>query len=108
MMLGLQRNRGLSTAEFAAFGNPKPMRDHVFKVALLIGVVWGTIALAETRRFYDAAGHPQGRSESQGNLTRYYDKDGHPAGRSEVGSNGVVRHYDKDGHPQGETSTPRH
>ncbi len=75
----------------------------MFKVALLIGVISTGIAHAETRRFFDAAGHPQGRSESQGNLTRYYDKDGHPAGRSEVGPNGVVRHYDKDGHPQGET-----
>lgn len=75
----------------------------MLKTALLIGVVWAATAHAETRRFSDAAGHPQGRSESQGNLTRFYDKDGHQVGRSEVGSNGVVRYYDKDGHPQGET-----
>ena len=75
----------------------------MFKAALLIGVVLAGCAHAQTRRFYDASGHPEGRSETQGNLTRFYDKDGHPAGRSEVGSGGVVRHYDKDGHPQGET-----
>ncbi len=75
----------------------------MFKVALLIGVVLAASAQAETRRYYDAAGHPQGRSESQGNLTRFYDADGHPTGRSEVGSDGVVRHYDQDGHPEGET-----
>ncbi len=75
----------------------------MFKAALLIGVVLAGSAQAETRRFYDAQGHPQGRSETQGNLTRFYDKDGHPTGRSKVGSNGVVRHYDKDGHPHGET-----
>lgn len=75
----------------------------MFKAALLICLLSAGIAQAETRRFYDAQGHPQGRSESQDNLTRYYDKDGHPTGRSEVGSNGIVRHYDKDGHSQGET-----
>jgi len=38
MMLGLQRIYGLSTAEFAVFGKPEPIRDHMFKVALLIGI----------------------------------------------------------------------
>ncbi len=75
----------------------------MFKPALVIGVILAGSAQAETRRYYDAQGHPQGRSETQDNLTRFYDKDGHPAGRSEVGSNGVVRHYDRDGRPQGET-----
>ena len=74
----------------------------MFKAAFLIGTVALGVAHAETRRFYDAMGRPQGRAESQGNVTRYYDKDGHPAGRSEIGPNGVVRHYDRDGHPQGE------
>ena len=75
----------------------------MFKAALLITVILAGSAHAETRRFYDAAGRPEGRSESDGKLTRYFDKDGHPAGRSEIGSSGVVRHYDKDGHPQGKT-----
>ncbi len=75
----------------------------MFKAALLIGIVLAGSAQAETRRFYDAAGHPEGRSESQGNVTRFYDQNGHPIGRSEVGPGGVVRHHDKDGHPQGET-----
>lgn len=75
----------------------------MLKVVFLVGIALAGIAHAETRRYYDGAGHPPGRSESQGNLTRFYDKDGHPAGRSEVGSNGIVRHYDKDGHTQGET-----
>lgn len=75
----------------------------MFRAALLIGTVAVGVAHAETRRFYDAMGRPQGRAESQGDVTRYYDKDGHPAGRSELGSNGVVRYYDKDGRLQGET-----
>lgn len=75
----------------------------MFRAALLIVIVVAGVAHAETRRFYDVAGRPQGRAESQGNVTRFYDQDGRPAGRSEVGSNGVVRHYDRDGRPQGET-----
>lgn len=76
---------------------------HMLRAALLIAVLSTGSAVAETRRYYDAAGHPQGRSETQGNLTRFYDKDGRPTGRSETSSSGIVRHYDKDGHPQGET-----
>jgi len=75
----------------------------MFKVALLIGVALAGSAHAETHRFFDALGHPLGRSESQGNLTRFYDANGHLTGRSEVGSDGIVRHYDQDGRPEGET-----
>lgn len=77
----------------------------MFKTVLLVGVVLAGSIQAETRtqRFFDAAGHPQGRAESEGNLTRYFDKNGRPEGRSEVGPNGIVRHYDKDGRPDGET-----
>lgn len=77
----------------------------MLRFALLIGIILVGSAQAETttRRFYDAAGHACGRSETQGSTTRYYDKDGHPAGRSEIGSGGVVRHYDENGHPTGET-----
>ena len=75
----------------------------MFRAALLLSVISASSVQAETRRFYDAAGHSEGRSESQGKVTRFYDADGHPIGRSETGYSGVVRHYDKDGHPQGET-----
>lgn len=75
----------------------------MFRTALLLSIIAVGVAHAETRRFYDAVGRPQGRAESQGNITRFYDQDGRPAGRSEVGPNGVVRHYDRDGRPQGET-----
>ena len=75
----------------------------MLKTVWLISVVSAGVAHAETQRFYDAAGHPQGRAETQGHTTRYYDRDGHATGRSEVGSGGVTRYYDKDGHLTGET-----
>lgn len=54
----------------------------MLKLALVIGVFAAGSAQAATRRYYDAQGHPRGRSESQGNLTRFYDKDGHPQGET--------------------------
>lgn len=73
----------------------------MLRTALVISLLLAGVAHAETkRRPYDAAGHPQGRIESQGNTTRYYDKDGHPRGHAED-QGSTTRYFDRDGHPAG-------